>query len=188
MRAVAEAKRASLIPCDNDEEDEPLPIFNLSPIVCSPFSLPTASLYNIFHPSDPVAYRIEPLLLPEGVECPSPKYLSPDGETVRLHIKARQVGDQLMKGIGSFRDLFEKPQTEAEVTNGINGKKDKIKDSDVKFKLGGNTSRVDHQLQLGVIDNEYISAVTAHSSYFSNEDIIDFIIFNTRSNDGQKNT
>lgn len=57
MRAIAEAERASLIPCDND--DEPPPVFNVTPIICSPFSLPTTSLYNIFHPSDPVAYRIE---------------------------------------------------------------------------------------------------------------------------------
>jgi hypothetical protein len=34
----------------------------------SPFSLPTGSLFNIFHPSDPVAYRIEPLLLPVDLD------------------------------------------------------------------------------------------------------------------------
>lgn len=49
MRAVAEAERASLIPCDNDEA-EPPPVFNVNPIICSPFSLPTKALYNIFHP------------------------------------------------------------------------------------------------------------------------------------------
>ena len=49
MRAVAEAERASLIPCDNDEA-EPPPVFNVTPIICSPFSLPTKALYNIFHP------------------------------------------------------------------------------------------------------------------------------------------
>jgi hypothetical protein len=55
-----------------------------------------------------------------------------------------------------------------------------IKDREMTFKLGGTTSRVDFQIQPGVIDNEYLSAVTAHSSYFANEDIIDFLIFNTR--------
>ena len=49
MRAVAEAERASLIPCDNDEAEIP-PVFNVTPIICSPFSLPTKALYNIFHP------------------------------------------------------------------------------------------------------------------------------------------
>lgn len=50
MRAVAEAARASLIPCDNVEADQPPPVFNVTPIICSPFSLPTKALYNIFHP------------------------------------------------------------------------------------------------------------------------------------------
>lgn len=50
MRAVAEAERASLIPCDNDEAERPPPVFNVTPIICSPFSLPTKALYNIFHP------------------------------------------------------------------------------------------------------------------------------------------
>ena len=49
MRAIAEAERASLIPCDN-EEAEPPRVFNISPIICSPFTLPTRALYNIFHP------------------------------------------------------------------------------------------------------------------------------------------
>ena len=49
MRAIAEAERASLIPCDN-EEAEPPPVFDVTPIICSPFSLPTGALYNIFHP------------------------------------------------------------------------------------------------------------------------------------------
>jgi hypothetical protein len=49
MRAMAEAKRASLIPCDN-EEAEPPRVFNVSPVICSPFSLPAGAVYNIFHP------------------------------------------------------------------------------------------------------------------------------------------
>jgi hypothetical protein len=55
-----------------------------------------------------------------------------------------------------------------------------IRGRQIAFKLGGRTSRVDFQIQPGVIDNEYLSAVTAHSGYFTNDDIIDFIIFQTR--------
>lgn len=49
MRAVAEAERASLIPCDDGEAELPR-VFDISPIICSPFALPTGALYNIFHP------------------------------------------------------------------------------------------------------------------------------------------
>jgi phospholipase DDHD2 len=49
LRAVAEAERAKLIPCDNEEEETPR-VFDVSPIICSPFTLPVGALYNIFHP------------------------------------------------------------------------------------------------------------------------------------------
>lgn len=207
MRAVAEAARASLIPCDNDEAETP-PVFSVSPVICSPFSLPTGALYNIFHPSDPVAYRVEPLLLPEGVdkdEFPSPMFLSPDGKSVRLHVKARQVGDQIFKQFGSLSAMFDKSvenaaaaaaaadaeaaRKKANMGNDENNMVERrkflgcIKGRECVFRLGGRSSRVDFQIQPGVIDNEYLSAVTAHSSYFSNDDVIDFIIFNTRPND-----
>jgi hypothetical protein len=164
--------------------------------------------FNTF--SDPVAYRIEPLLLPEGVgthEFPSPLFLSPDGRGVRLHVKARQVGDQLFKQFGSLSYLFDKSVENAAAAAaaadadaariksslGSDGKKEKasdrrtfsgcIKGRECSFQLGGRSTRVDFQIQPGVIDNEYISAVTAHSSYLSNDDVVDFIIFNTRPNE-----
>ena len=154
-----------------------------------------------------MAYRIEPLLLPEGVgthEFPPPLFLSPDGRGVRLHVKARQVGDQLFKQFGSLSYLFDKSIENAvaaaadadaarnRATLGTDGKEKAnekqtfsgcIKGRECLFRLGGRSARIDFQIQPGVIDNEYISAVTAHSSYFSNDDIIDFIIFNTRPNE-----
>ena len=154
-----------------------------------------------------MAYRIEPLLLPEGVgthEFPPPLFLSPDGRGVRLHVKARQVGDQLFKQFGSLSYLFDKSIENAvaatadadaarnRATLGTDGKEKAterrsfsgcIKGRECSFRLGGRSARIDFQIQPGVIDNEYISAVTAHSSYFSNDDIIDFIIFNTRPNE-----
>ena len=154
-----------------------------------------------------MAYRIEPLLLPEGVgthEFPSPLFLSPDGRGVRLHVKARQVGDQLFKQFGSLSYLFDKSvensaaaAADADAARnkanlGTDGKEKAndrrtfsgcIKGRDCSFQLGGRSTRVDFQIQPGVIDNEYLSAVTAHSSYFSNDDVVDFIIFNTRPNE-----
>lgn len=58
----------------------------------SPFTLPTKAVYNIFSPSDPVAYRIEPMMLAHGTtkSLPDPVYLTRLGEDVRLHVKALQ--------------------------------------------------------------------------------------------------
>merc|ERR1712176_485267 len=65
----------------------------------SPFHLPSGPIYNIFHPSDPIAYRIEPLFLPLNTpssQIPAPCYLLPGGiNTARLHIKAKEIGDTI---------------------------------------------------------------------------------------------
>lgn len=159
--------------------------------ITSPFSLPSGSIYNIFHPSDPVAYRIEPLLLSrETVEykMPPPQYLVKKGKKVRLHVQAKQLGDDIRRtftektsnwssmialvteqAVSAIQSSTEKAAAEAEVSK-------PMKEGPLKFALGGKSERVDFQLQPGVIDNEYFSAVMAHSSYFSNGDIIDFLL------------
>ena len=54
--------------------------------------------------------------------------------------------------------------------------------SDYKFALGGrgdkdvNNTRVDYQLQQGLVGNDYISSLVAHTSYFRNDDVINFIM------------
>jgi len=173
----------------------------------SPFRLPSLGIHNIFHPSDPVAYRIEPLLLVQGTpldELPPPQYLTKEGEGVRLHIKAKQLGDQIRKTImdpkPSLVSFFSvvsdqaitlmqqlddnnnntNRSTEANPTagTGINRREE---DREIRFPLAGRSGRLDFQLQPNVIDSEYVSAVLAHSSYFTNTDVIDYTIDLTRN-------
>lgn len=165
----------------------------------SPFVLPSKAIYNIFSPSDPIAYRIEPLLMPQNNNntretLPDPIYLTRFGEDVRFHIKALQI-------VSFFSSAFPKAaSTEEKTKNEIpskasteNGKKkeEQADESDSKeplrFPLGGRSTRLDYQLQPSVIDNEYIRAVTAHSVYFQNTDIIDFAIDITGQVDGESN-
>lgn len=156
----------------------------------STFTLPTKSLYNIFHPSDPVAYRIEPLLLPQNFDpddLPAPVFLTPPGKDVRLHLKAKQLGDVVR------RSLFEPKRksgwalvesaisalgTEITATEGDESTRSALTQfsTSTKFPLGGKSDRVDFSLQTELINNDYISAVTAHSCYFSHKDILDFLI------------
>mmetsp|Transcript_4388 Transcript_4388/g.5038 ORF Transcript_4388/g.5038 Transcript_4388/m.5038 type:complete len:91 (-) Transcript_4388:169-441(-) len=49
------------------------------------------------------------------------------------------------------------------------------------FQLGGKSDRVDFQLQPGRLDNEYLSAISAHSNYWVNNDLIDFLVQCARS-------
>jgi hypothetical protein len=169
----------------------------------SPFRLPTSSVHNIFHPSDPVAYRIEPLLLAQGTEqdhLPPPLYVTREGEGVRMHIKAKQLGDQIRKSIldnksaiSSFMSVVtdqaqtylhqmdERNKTESDVAKKQKAQQgEEDMDLDLRFPLAGRTGRLDYQLQPNVIDSEYVSAVLAHSSYFANTDVIDYTIDLTR--------
>lgn len=129
----------------------------------SDFSLPvTRGLYNIFHPSDPVAYRIEPVLVSpteEDIEVPPPVYVTSPGQEVRLHLKAKQWTDDLRKSLTAVRT------TQCSTTEWV-------------FPLGGTSPRVDHVLQTGVLDNEYLSAILAHSTntYFQHEDLQEFLV------------
>jgi hypothetical protein len=170
----------------------------------SPFRLPTKRVHNIFHPSDPVAYRIEPLLLAQGTpqsEIPPPTYLTREGEGVRLHVKAMQFTDQMRKSIlaktnslSTFMSVMtdqaqtllhqmdERNRGEAERAIKGDGSSQGDKDGEIPltFPLAGRTGRLDYQLQPNIIDSEYVSAVLAHSSYFTNTDVIDYTIDLTR--------
>lgn len=166
------------------------------PIV-SPFSLPSGSIYNIFHPSDPIAYRIEPLLLPQDfddADLPPPVYLVKEGEGVRLHVMAKQIGNGIRQSLfgstkknKSVTTLFGKVTEQAvaalvETADIMDDSEKRLRNvsslhpKDIQFALGGKNTRVDFQLQPGVVDNEYISAVAAHSSYFSSNDVLEKII------------
>ena len=156
----------------------------------SPFTLPTKEVFNIFHPADVVAYRIEPLLLPPGTpdrSIPPPTYLTAN-KGVRLHIQLQEatksisrsvsgllgglnVGNAVVAAAASMGQEAER-RLSSRRSSTANGK---VKE-EIKFPLGGRSTRVDFQLQTGIVENEYLSAVTAHGCYFTNDDLLEFLI------------
>jgi len=189
------AKKASEASEETEAEDPAIFTFPLA----SPFKLPSEAIYNIFHPSDPVAYRIEPLLLPEDTSqsgIPAPLYLVKPGQGVRLHLKAKQLGDDIRRSFAETANTWSSminavteqavsalSKVAEEEVEREKGGAAHLRPGELVFPLGGKSQRVDFQLQPGVIDNEYVSAVTAHSSYFSNSDIRDFLIDLTNGKD-----
>lgn len=186
----------------------------------SPFTLPTKSLYNIFAGSDPVAYRIEPLLLSQDLEIedlPPPVYLTAPGKELRLHVKARQLGEEFTKALsgaglhghkmGSSKSSSVATKNawstlvDSTLTALASGASDGGLTKTKAIKAGGEVEeeekeletewpptfalgnpsdpargRVDYSFQPGVVENEYINAIMAHSSYFGNSDLIDFLV------------
>lgn len=114
--------------------------------------------------SDPVAYRIEPLLMcQDASDVPPPMYLTVPGQDVRLHVKAMKLGDVVRKSFfdqkngGGWGSLLE--SAVSAVGNQADASAANKRDGDLPpltFLLGGASRRVDFCLQPGVIDSEYI--------------------------------
>ena len=145
----------------------------------SPFTLPSKSIYNIFNQSDPIAYRIEPLLFPNDYsDVPEPVMLDPTGNGLRLHVRAQQLSNTVGKTLTSFLNKISS-------SSGVSGTESQIGEKSSSFSLksvakidlgGVDNNRVDYVLQKALVDNEYISAVSAHSTYFVNSDIVKFVV------------
>jgi len=139
------------------------------------FAMPCKSLYNVFHPTDPVAYRIEPLLLPPdvtGFDLPQPCYLETEDGGSSLHTKMVKFGASLQKSLKSLPVL----QNQDDACN--EKKRSQMEIKNLYFALGGESrgGRVDFQIQQGLIGNNYVSSLLAHTCYFRTEDVINFII------------
>mmetsp|Transcript_33707 Transcript_33707/g.99312 ORF Transcript_33707/g.99312 Transcript_33707/m.99312 type:complete len:705 (+) Transcript_33707:43-2157(+) len=154
----------------------------------SPFTLPSGEIFNIFHPADPVGYRIEPLLLPPGTpdrSIPSPAYLTAN-KGVRLHIQLQEATKNISRSVSGLLGLNMGNAVVAAAASMSQEAERRLSrrssaaqataTEEIKFALGGRSTRVDYQLQTGIVENEYLSAVTAHGCYFAHEDLLDFVI------------
>ncbi|GMI10514.1 hypothetical protein TrVE_jg12697 [Triparma verrucosa] len=153
------------------------------------------SLYNIFNPSDPVAYRIEPLQLPIGTpksSIPPPCYVPTADPTfgsidgVRAHLKAKEhmanASKKISEGVkiaeklfGGFSKQIKSLGTNDESSEELERPSIESIDGDdaITFTLAGaSNSRIDYQVQTSVLESELLSSITAHTSYFNNSDVI----------------
>ncbi|KAJ2942344.1 hypothetical protein O0L34_g15894 [Tuta absoluta] len=159
------------------------------------FKLPTCkNFFNIFHPYDPIAYRIEPLINP-SLRDYKPHQIPHHKGRKRMHLELRdtmtRVGaDIKQKLIESFRstwtsmwkttpptsntalekvveeELEKEPMTEKEATI--------TEEALTPEMLGALNSgrRVDYVLQEAPFEmiNEYLSSMTSHVCYWESED------------------
>lgn len=163
------------------------------------------NLYNIFHPCDPVGYRMEPLVSPQFAEFKP--------ETVPFAVKGINTQFQELAGLGEeisgklaraltwFKDDNTKPKYEStqEKIKSENALGDIVRSlawsGDKKPKLEepkkltelqlpqlnkltalNKSGRVDYNLPMGVFDFSLVSAISAHVSYFEDKDTAGFIL------------
>ncbi|XP_052768948.1 phospholipase DDHD1-like isoform X2 [Mya arenaria] len=133
-------------------------------------------LFNIYHPSDPVAYRLEPLVL-KHYSTVHPlvihRYDTAD-KTPYTQIQSKAFAAFQ----GSSEVLSEKAETDS--VDSASCSTASKESSPTRKRIALNTDleyRLDYTLQeSGGITRGYISVVTSHTSYWTNRDIACFIL------------
>ncbi|KAI4875244.1 hypothetical protein NFI96_010712 [Prochilodus magdalenae] len=152
------------------------------------YSFPTCkSFYNIFHPFDPVAYRIEPMILPPDVDVP-PVLMPHHKGRKRMHLELKEgltrVGSDLLGSLRNVWQSFSQLPAPALAEGGATAsaaplpedmETSPVEDEERKeVKVGSLNGgrRIDYVLQEKPIEsfNEYLFAIQSHLCYWESED------------------
>ncbi|CAM6018347.1 unnamed protein product [Sphagnum balticum] len=145
-------------------------------------------LLNIFHPYDPVAYRLEPLVCKEYVDK-RPVFIPYHKGGKRLHIGFQEFSEDLsmkskafVQSIGSvgtrvahaFTAKYQDESTDDEKEKKV---KQKTYGQMVMERLTGSSEgRIDFMLQDSTFEHQYLSAMSCHTSYWQDPDTALFIL------------
>lgn len=159
------------------------------------------NLYNIFHPCDPVGYRMEPLVDPEYANFKAELVpFAMEGFDTKLQ-SLSSLSDDLTDKISQALSWFRSDSTPKKQASAV-GKEDALRDvissltstrgsktSTGKTKLEvlsrdelkllfdlNRTGRVDYSLPMGVFSIALVSAIGAHVSYFEDEETAGFVM------------
>jgi len=162
-------------------------------------------VFNIFHPLDPIAYRIEPLINQEFTNLPAVTIPHHKGRK-RMHIEIKEnlvkvgseIKDKVLFGIkttwnsvGSFVGAMPRSSSNlSEIQDQISSTCDESNNemydyggiSNTKSQISAgslnNGERIDYVLQEKPIEffNQYIFALATHACYWSSEDCVLFML------------
>ncbi|KAK9269952.1 hypothetical protein L1049_025525 [Liquidambar formosana] len=146
-------------------------------------------MFNVFHPFDPVAYRIEPLICKEFIGK-RPVIIPYHKGGKRLHIGLQEFSEDLAARSQAIMDhlnyvrakvltvcqsrnrdrLEEAPEISEE-------KRERSYGSIMMERLtGSEEGRIDHMLQDKTFEHQYISAIGSHTNYWRDNDTALFIL------------
>ncbi|XP_031123182.1 phospholipase SGR2-like [Ipomoea triloba] len=146
-------------------------------------------MFNIFHPFDPVAYRIEPLVCKEYVNK-RPIIIPYHRGGKRLHIGFQEFTEGVASHSHAFVNHIHSARVkvltfcesrnnnnEEEGTHEAQVRDDRSYGSIMMEKLtGSEDGRIDHVLQDKTFRHPYISAIGAHTNYWRDPDTALFIL------------
>ncbi|CEG68513.1 hypothetical protein RMATCC62417_04761 [Rhizopus microsporus] len=155
-------------------------------------------VYNIFHRSDPVAYRLEPLVARQyGAKLKPASIPYIKGGLKSMLDAGFVVGNDLATKAGAMLESFKSGITSSLFMRGLGFNKQEkdvtelkqrsqsdpeikasraITTCEAKLKMLNPTGRIDFCLQEGLLENAYISALSVHMSYWQDIDVAGFLI------------
>nr|XP_002737911.1 PREDICTED: SEC23-interacting protein-like [Saccoglossus kowalevskii] len=158
------------------------------------FKLPTCdALFNIFHPFDPVAYRIEPLINKEAMNYKPVKALSTFGADLKrglidsmkktwktIHefaISRATTAEPTEEEMEKIADQLEQEQAEKQSDISSSESFEFLAD-ELKLGILNKGNRIDYVLQEKPIEsfNEYLFALGSHACYWESEDTVLMIL------------
>ncbi|XAR57496.1 hypothetical protein NMG60_11025659 [Bertholletia excelsa] len=146
-------------------------------------------MLNIFHPFDPVAYRIEPLICKEYINK-RPVIIPYHKGGKRLHIGFQEFAEDLALRSQAIKDQLNSVRVKVltlcqsrnkdnldEIMEDTQGKDERSYGSIMMERLtGSEDGRVDHVLQDKTFQHPYISAIGSHTNYWRDYDTALFIL------------
>uniref|UniRef100_A0A671Q9T5 Phospholipid phosphatase 5-like n=1 Tax=Sinocyclocheilus anshuiensis TaxID=1608454 RepID=A0A671Q9T5_9TELE len=139
------------------------------------YSFPTCkSFYNIFHPFDPVAYRIEPMILPQDVDL-LPMLIPHHKGRKRMHLELKEgltrVSSDLLGSLRMVWQNFEYSFSDLNICGAVPPMEQKERNF-TKVGMLNRGRRIDFVLQETPIEsfNEYLFAIQSHLCYWGSED------------------
>ncbi|XP_043106501.1 phospholipase DDHD2 [Puntigrus tetrazona] len=168
------------------------------------YKFPTCkSFFNIFHPFDPVAYRVEPMILSQDVDLP-PMLIPHHKGRKRMHLELREGLTRVSSDLlGSLRMVWQSisqvptpalaegeistmaPPDEADVSP-----MEQDERSFTKVGMLNRGRRIDFVLQETPIEsfNEYLFAIQSHLCYWESEDTVLMVLREIYGNIPVRNT
>lgn len=145
-------------------------------------------MFNIFHPYDPVAYRIEPLVCKEHIDRP-PVIIPYHRGGKRLHVGYQEFVEHVTARSQVVADSFSRVKVKVLTvcqSRDSDGQEDTSEEPEetgrpygsimMERLTGSEDGRIDHVLQNKTFEHQYISAVGAHTKYWRDPDTALFIL------------
>jgi hypothetical protein len=146
-------------------------------------------MFNIFHPFDPVAYRLEPLVCKDHVKK-RPVIIPYHRGGKRLHVGFHEFTEDLSLRSQAIKDhlhnakvkvltiCVSKKNDDADEASDCGEQEEERSYGSVMMErlTGSEEGRIDHMLQNKTFQHPYISALGAHTNYWRDSDTALFIL------------